>query len=130
MVGEASQSNVISSGEKATIQIEIKSNTDSKDVNVGIIIRDKFGQDIFGTNLFYHKKTFNIEKGKKYICEFIQKMNLGVGKYTLTCAMHVGETHTNHCIHWIDKELDLEVVSHLGSLSIGLCKLYPEIRVQ
>ena len=48
--GEKSHSSMISSGEHVSISIIIDAKANLPDMTVGIMIRDKFGQDIFGTN--------------------------------------------------------------------------------
>ncbi len=130
LIGEHSRSNMISSGEKATISVSIEACNAIRDVTVGIAIRDKFGQEIFGTNTYHHKKNFNLEKGKKYICRYLMEMNIAPGKYTLTAALHVGDSHLNHCIHWKDKFIDFEVAGIYGNMFIGVCRLKPEISVE
>ncbi len=130
LTGENSNSNIISSGENATIAVEIDAHENLKDVTVGIAIRDKFGQEIFGTNTHHHRKNFDLEKGKKYICRYLVEMNIAPGKYTVTAALHVGDSHLDHCIHWKDKFIDFEVAGIYGNVFIGVCRLKPEISVE
>lgn len=54
--GFDSKSSIISSGEIVDIIIELKAKKSLQNKTIGIMIRDKFGQDIFGTNTFHHKK--------------------------------------------------------------------------
>ncbi|WP_434580932.1 ABC transporter ATP-binding protein [Sulfurimonas sp. NW15] len=125
--GESSKSNIISSGEKAIITILLQSKKNLKDMTIGIIIRDRFGQDIFGTNTFFHNMTIDFEKEKKYICQFAMDLNLGKGKYTITAAVHTNESHVEHCSHWLDKAADFEIAGNYGFHFIGLNKLCPFI---
>lgn len=41
---------VFCSGDNVSFEIEIYSNENTKDVSLGFLIKDKFGQDIYGTN--------------------------------------------------------------------------------
>jgi len=125
--GEKSKSNIISSGEKATLRVTLKSKKDLKDMTIGILIRDRFGQDIFGTNTFFQEMKIDFEKEKKYVCTFVFDLNIGKGKYTVTAAVHTNESHIEHCSHWLDKATDFEIAGNYGSDFIGLCKLYPSI---
>lgn len=125
--GEESHSNVISSGENVKIDVHIDSKVDINNMTVGIMIKDKFGQDIFGVNTFYHQKTINFEKDNKYICTFIMPLNIGIGKYSITSAIHSDETHLDNCSHWLDYGTDFEVSGVVGERFIGLCRLEPNI---
>ena len=126
--GEKSKSNLISSGERATIDIYINSKKDLADMTVGIMIRDRFGQDIFGTNSFYHKIDIDFKKDKSYICSFSMDLNIGVGKYSITSAIHSKETHLDNCSHWLDHATDFEIAGVKDELFIGVCRLQPKIK--
>jgi len=126
--GIESDSNIISSGEDATIKIEITSKKDLSDMTIGIAIRDKFGQDIFGTNSFHHNIKIDFEKGKSYICSFDMPLNIGVGKYSITTAIHSNDTHLDNCSHWLDHATNFEIVGIKSELFIGLCRLQPQIK--
>lgn len=125
--GKNSNSNVISSGEDATIEINISSKIDIKNMTIGVMIRDKFGQDIFGTNSFHKKVEINFQKEKSYICNFSMPLNIGIGKYSITAAVHSEDTHIENCSHWLDYAADFEVAGVYGDLFSGLCKLEPTI---
>ena len=125
--GEKSHSNVISSGEQSKIEIEISSKKDIENMTIGIIIRDRFGQDIFGTNTYYHQKKINFKKGSLYSCCFLMPLNIGAGKYSITAAVHSDDTHLENCSHWLDYGTDFEVAGVVNEKFIGLCRLEPQI---
>jgi lipopolysaccharide transport system ATP-binding protein len=56
-------------------------------------------------------------------------MDIGVGKYTVTAALHSDETHLEHCFHWADNITAFEIAGNYGNVHIGVCKLYPEIDI-
>jgi lipopolysaccharide transport system ATP-binding protein len=128
--GEKSNSDVISSGEIAIITIKIYSKIDVKDMTMGILIRDKFGQDIFGTNTYHHNIEISFQKNNIYICEFKMPLNIGSGKYSMTTAIHSEDTHLNHCSHWLDNACDFEIAGTVGNQFIGLCRLEPKISIR
>lgn len=130
IIGENSKSNIISSGEIALITVEIELYKDIEDATVGILIRDKYGQDIFGTNTYHHKLGLNLEKHKAYRCLFKMKMDIGCGKYTVTAALHSKDTHIEDCFHWIDKVATFEIAGNYDKYFTGSCKLYPGIELQ
>ena len=127
--GKESKSNVLSSGEEGFIKIKIKANKNIKNATVGILIRDRFGQDIFGTNTFYHQKTISIKQGEIIEVFFEIKFNIGVGKYTVTAAIHDNETHVDNCYHWVDFASEFEIAGVKGPIFNGLCRLEPSIKI-
>ena len=127
--GKESNSNVLSSGEDGVIKIKIKANKDIKNATVGILIRDRFGQDIFGTNTFYHNKSVTLKKGETKTVEFHMKFNIGVGKYTVTAAIHDSENHIENCYHWLDFATEFEIAGIKGAIFNGICRLEPTIMV-
>src|SRR5574344_685345 len=125
--GLNSKSNVISSGEEASIIFIIKSNKDINDVNIGFLFKDKFGQDIFGTSTKNLGETFTFKKNQIYKFEIVVPLNLGVGKYSISTALAIGDTHLENCLHWLDFACDFEIAGNIGIEYIGLNKLYPKI---
>ncbi|RKQ60614.1 lipopolysaccharide transport system ATP-binding protein [Thermovibrio guaymasensis] len=121
--GANSNSNTVSSGEEAEVRIKLFAYKDIENATVGILIRDKFGQDIFGTNTFHLKKKIRLKKGKKYEVKFKLPVNLGPGKYTITVAVHEGEVHSQRCYHWIDNACSFEVAGFKKEFFTGLVYL-------
>jgi lipopolysaccharide transport system ATP-binding protein len=126
--GEKSNSNVISSGESATIEIKIASKKDIPNMTIGIMIRDRFGQDIFGTNTFHHKINIDFESNTRYICNFEMPLNIGIGKYSITAAVHSEENHLSNCSHWLDYAADFEIAGTVGAIFAGVSRLEPKIK--
>lgn len=126
--GLNSKSNVISSGEDAILTLTIKSNKDLKDVNIGFLFKDKFGQDIYGTTTKNMNLTYNLETNQAYRLEIIIPLNIGVGKYSISTALVIGDNHLDNCLHWFDFASDFEIAGNIGYEYIGLNKLYPKIK--
>jgi len=128
ILGEESKSNLIGSGENININIKISSKKDLSNMTIGIMIRDKFGQDIFGTNTFHHQISIDFKKDIDYISTFSMPLNIGVGKYSITTAIHSNDTHLDNCSHWLDHATDFEVAGVKGNLFTGVCRLEPIIK--
>ena len=120
-------SDSFSSGEIVTIELHIKSLVDMSNMTIGIVIRDRFGQDIFGTNTFYHKLDIDFEKEHSYICSFEMPLNIGAGQYSISCAVHSEDNHLSVCSHWLDKAASFSITSTKDNFFIGLCRLEPKI---
>ncbi len=129
VAGEISGSPVIQSGERTAIDVLFTSFEKRDDVTVGIIIRDRFGQDIFGTNTFHYGISFPFEKDGRYRCRFLMAMNIAPGKYSISAALHTEDVHCYECFNWKDRAADFEVVGQKGSYFIGLVRLEPEVSV-
>jgi lipopolysaccharide transport system ATP-binding protein len=114
-------------GDEVDIELEIFSKIDTDDLTIGIHIRDKFSQDIYGTNSFYQNKKISVKKDTKYICKYSLKLNIGTGKYTLGAALHTSDWHTENCYHWIDNGVGFNILGTKENLFIGLCRLEPTI---
>jgi len=129
VLGVKSHSNILSSGEQGVIKVFLESKANLKDMTVGIAIRDKLGQDIFGTNTYYHNLSIDFEEQKEYVISFSMPFNIGTGNYSVTAAVHKDETHTQDCIHWYDNVAKFEIAGFEGNRFIGVCRLEPKIEV-
>lgn len=125
--GNSSNSNIISSGENADITVKIKSNIDIKNVNIGILIKDRYGQDIFGTTSKNEGFEYQLIKDNQYKIVFNLDLNIGIGKYTISSALVVGDNHLDNCLHWLDFGTDFEIAGIKGNIFTGINKLYPKL---
>ena len=50
-------------------------------------------------------------------------VDLGVGSYSVTAALHAGPEHTQANFDWWDRALVFEVAPGSGAVSIGVCAL-------
>ncbi len=107
--GKVSNTDIISSGEECILEIKIKSFENIDDATVGFLIRDRFGQDIFGINTELLNEKINLEKGHIYRLRFVFPLNIAPGKYTITAAIHRGKIHSEECYHWIDNIKQFQV---------------------
>jgi len=128
IIGKKSQSNIISSGEDAIIEVKVNSKIDIGDMTLGFLIKDKYGQDIFGTNTFHHNLPISFKKNSFNTFIIDLPLAIGTGKYSLSVAIHTKDTHLEHCSHWLDDACDFEVAGVIGNMFIGLCRLEPQFR--
>lgn len=127
ITGEKSLSSLIPSGQNATISIEILSKKEFKNITVGILIKDRYGQDIFGTNSYHHHKKIDTKEDQEYLCTFTMPLNIGTGEYSITAALHLDENHLEECYHWLDYATEFKVAGIEGDMFIGLNRLQPTI---
>ena len=129
VVGMYSQSDVVSSGEPTKIKVSIVANADISEATVGILIRDRFGQDVFGTNTFHHKKSFPCKKGCFYSCCFSFPMNIGTGDYSVTAALHTEGESQYTCYNWRDGVANFSVAGISGAFFIGVARLDATVEI-
>ncbi len=115
----------LSSGDPATIRVEVAVDRDVPELTAGILIRDRLGNDVFGTNTFHcHAPMGPLAAGKRVAVEFsFEALNLGAGSFSLTTALHTRETHVAANYDWWDRALVFQVMPGPGALSIGVCRL-------
>jgi lipopolysaccharide transport system ATP-binding protein len=128
MLGAVPGSHLFFSGDRVKIQMEIESFICKSDVTSGILIRDRFGQDVFGTNTFLNDIPLSLDSGKRIRVVYDLQLNIGPGKYTLTAAIQDSphEGLVRYC--WCDHVVSFEVVN--DHKFIGIAKLEPIISIE
>jgi ABC-type polysaccharide/polyol phosphate transport system ATPase subunit len=114
---------IIPTGTLVDICIEATAHNDEKDVSFGILIRDRFGIDIFGINTWHLRKSATVKKGEVVRVAFTGKLDIGPGEYTLTVASHSKDTHVDHCYDWIDKHSMFRVIPDNEYSFIGFARM-------
>lgn len=127
--GERSQGRVVSAGEATVVSVQIKARERVEDVTVGIMIRDRFGQDIFGTNSHQLDARMDLNADQEMTIDFVIDMAVAPGKYTLTAALHSRENHLEDCYHWYDNAAGFEVAGVSGASFSGVCRLHTQLRI-
>jgi lipopolysaccharide transport system ATP-binding protein len=78
---------------------------------VGVLIRDRLGNDVFGTNTYHVAPIVEAyAEGDELEVEFDIDLNLGPGQYTLTVAVHGEATHLVENYDWWDKVIAFEMM--------------------
>ncbi len=125
--GRDSQGATLRSGETLDIQLRIEALESLDDVAIGIMIRDRFGQDIFGVNTHQRQGPISLHQGEVRNVHLAIQADIAPGKYTLTLALHSGDHHLDDCYWWHDSALQFEVAGYRGSKFSGVCRLPSEI---
>ena len=114
---------ILTSGSEADICVQAFSHDDISDMTVGILIKDRIGNEVFGINTYHLNKTFSVKKGDIIKVTFSGNINIGPGEYTLTVALHSQDVHIHHCYDWIDKYTIINVVPDINYQFIGVARL-------
>ncbi len=129
LVGEDSGGDLVSAGERTLVRFRVRARQAIPEFTLGILIRDRFGQDVFGTNTYFLDQPLRLAQGESMAVEFRFPMNLGPGQYTLTAALHSEHNHLQDCYHWCDNLLRFDVAGVRGPLFYGVARLEPQVQV-
>jgi lipopolysaccharide transport system ATP-binding protein len=115
----------IRSGGAVTIRVHMMIEAPIDDLTVGFLIRDRLGNDIFGTNTHYlNVPPPELEPGRRYQADFgIPCLALGTGNYSISVALHSHGNHLSNNYDWWDQAAVFQVVPGNGPVSIGVCAL-------
>lgn len=117
-------------GEFARIRCNVYCKTKIVQPTFGILIRDRLGNDIFGTNTYHLQyKSATYHSGDVIDVEFVLKLNLGIGNYSLCLAVHTGDTHLEINYDWWDQCMVFQIVPKDSYLFVGVASLPIEAKI-
>jgi lipopolysaccharide transport system ATP-binding protein len=117
---EGRPTRAFSVGDRARVMARVQFTSSVVAPTVGILIRDRVGNDVFGTNTFHVAPIDDaFAPGDEIALEFDLQLNLGVGTYTLTIAVHTDATHLANNYDWWDKVIGFQVVPGPEPMFIG-----------
>ncbi len=118
-------------GDGAMIRCRVRFHHPMADPTVGILIRDRMGGDVFGINSFHLGADMPAcEPGDILEVTFRVTLNLGPGNYSLSVAVHPGDSHLIENCDWWDRCLVFQVVPGSGPSFVGVVSLPTGIEVQ
>ena len=118
-------------GEPARIRARVEFTSAVVAPTVGILIRDRVGNDVFGTNSFHLAPIEGTyEPGEEMTVDFDIQLNLGVGSYTLTVAVHSDATHLVNNYDWWDKVIGFQILPGPAPPFIGSAWLPVRLHVE
>lgn len=119
----------LTSQDDVEFHLTIKSFDELINLSTGIVIRDKYGQDIYGTNTSLNNKGFDLQEDD--IIKVIYKLNntLAPSKYSISVALHQDVKKSNKRIHWIDNALNFQVIGYKENYFSGLVDLKADIKI-
>ena len=124
VLGTESGVSVVNTGENIIAYIECLAKTIEPDLTIGIAVRDRTGQLIYGTNSQLLGVNVSISRLGRINFQFSLHGRLGIGEYAITIALHQGRSHLEgRCYHWIDNAVRFTVVGHKESVFEGIVDL-------
>jgi len=100
-------------GDSATIRVMVRSRSEIPSLTAGILIRDRLGNDVFGTNTHHMRaQAPYLAPGAQAAVEFrFASLQLGTGTYSVTIALHTGDSHVASNYDWWDRALVFRIVA-------------------
>lgn len=122
-LGVKSGAPLLASGETLRVGLDLLAHRDFDDLTLGLMIRDRFGQDIFGVNTHQLGQPLCLAAGERRRISLDIAAEIAPGKYTLTLALHSSDHHLDDCYWWCDSYLQFEVAGFGEKPFGGLCRL-------
>ncbi len=117
-------------GELATLSIQVDVNQPLACLVCGLMLKERFGQVVFGTNTWFSEQALDNVKVAEPLSFDIQfEARLGVGSYSCTLALTGGATHLEDNYHWVDLALVFKVVNRDQVEFIGSNWLNPQFTI-
>ena len=119
------------SGENASIYVRVFFLQDVSEPTIGFLIKDRLGNEIFGTNTWMlHQKMGDYKAGDALEAKFAMDLNIGAGEYSLTVAAHTRDMHIYECFDWADKVFLFTVAPSSDFQFTGVCRCLPTVSQQ
>ncbi|NIF29512.1 ABC transporter ATP-binding protein [Pantoea sp. Tr-811] len=118
----------VSVGEDVCLDLKVRVNAPLPELVVGYVIKDRLGQDVFGTNT-HHLNCVrrDLTEGTLLSYQFRFPANLGVGSYSVAVALHASDAHVVDNYEWRDLALVFNVVNVSESTFVGLAWIPPAV---
>lgn len=114
-------------GEALDLDIDLRIHQDLPDVTVGLLFRDRLGNEVFGTNTHHLgmvERLANLRAGQQLGIRFsFPNFLLGPGSYSLTVAAHGADSHLSGNYDWWDQVLTFQVGPGAGPYFNGIARL-------
>ncbi len=93
----------IQTGEKAYILINVSIRKKISELNIGFLIKDKYGQEIYGTNTHNHGiKLEQLDENMAISCRIDLEMNIGPGNHSISVAAVKSGVRHERNYEWIE----------------------------
>jgi len=121
---------IVRVGQTVRLKVIAKCYRAIDDLVVGYLIKDRLGQDIFGTNTYHCQHQLqSIVRDQMIRLEFEFEANLGPGSYSVAVALHARGNHIAQNYEWVDRAVVFTVINIGMNDFIGSSWLPPRLKV-
>ena len=114
-------------GEPVVLAVDVQVLKAVPSLTVGFMIKDRLGNDIFGTNTFHlglSSTLASAKPGQRLRIEFeIAQLHLAAGSYNISMAAHGDDSHLSGNYDWWDQAFTLQVGQGQGTGFAGVVRL-------
>ncbi|MGQ3355555.1 MAG: Wzt carbohydrate-binding domain-containing protein [Phreatobacter sp.] len=114
-------------GQKLVLTLTVDAAEDIETLVVGVMMRERTGHIVWGTNTWHSRQTMKAKAGDRVICEIAFACDLGPGSYSVSTALTSSETHLSDNYEWQDNMLVFDVVNVDRPFFIGSTALEASI---
>ncbi len=119
---------VITVGQRVTLNIVLDVKKDLKELCVGYLIKNRLGEEIFGTNTYHCSKIIDqVLAGEVIHYKFTFDANIGEGNYSISVAAHMGHNHLSKNYEWKDLAFVFSVVNTSENIFVGSSWIPPTV---
>jgi lipopolysaccharide transport system ATP-binding protein len=103
---------VVEVGQSVELRVQVECRQALPTLVLGILLRDRLGQSIYGTNSHHLQKVLSqVPAGRRVTYRFAFQVRLGPGDYAISTALTGGADHLAGNFEWRDLALVFEVVN-------------------
>ncbi|SHG39772.1 ABC transporter ATP-binding protein [Massilia sp. CF038] len=121
---------LVNVGTAVTLCARASAHADIDQLVFGYAIKDRLGQDMYGTNTFHLDAVqHQVRRGEELTFRFAFPLNLGPGSYSVTTALTSSDTHLTDNYEWRDLALLFIVVNMDRTLFVGTSWIEPTVEI-
>ncbi len=118
-------------GEQVVLCCRVEFYSEIECPTVGILLRDRMGNDVYGTNTSHlGYRDISVKEGDSIDVAFSLPLNVGPGNYSVCMAVHGGDSHLEENCDWWDRCLALQVMPGKEPPFVGVAALPVEVLIQ
>lgn len=103
---------VLDVGQWVSLIVKAKTQVVIPHLVLGFLIKDRYGQDVFGTNTYQlNQVCYEVPEQQQLSWSFRFPANIGPGTYSITLALHSQAGHIEHNYAWQERALIFEVIN-------------------
>ncbi len=118
-------------GEKVELRIAVRASAEVPRLVLGYLIKDRLGQDVFGTNTHHTAQALDDIKAGEVVHYSIRfEVNMGAGAYSVSTALVSTDTHLVNNYEWRDLALVFTVLNVDRTYFVGSTWIPPVIDIK
>jgi lipopolysaccharide transport system ATP-binding protein len=103
---------LVNSGQTVHLAVSARVHRPVAQLVLGFMIKDRFGQPVFGTNTHHLNQVLHdLQAGREIEFDIEWVAHLGPGSYSIALALHAGQSHVAANYEWRDLALVFNVVN-------------------